>query len=82
MREHDPVKFPDHYRWIPGIECKQVVQHFDFFRGCAIKYLWRSGRKAGVSEEQDLKKAVECILDRLAYLDSLKPSQEPPPPTS
>lgn len=45
---------------------------FIFFRGCAIKYLWRSGRKAGVSEEQDLQKAVECRQDRLAYLAANK----------
>ena len=69
MSDHDPVKFPDHYRWIPGIECKSVIGHFDFHRGSAIKYIWRSGRKAGVSEAEDIKKAVECLLNRLKYLE-------------
>lgn len=68
MPDHDPVKAPDHYRWIPGIECKTVAQYFDFNRGNALKYIWRSGRKAGVSEEQDLEKAVECLLNRLAFI--------------
>jgi hypothetical protein len=57
----DPVKKPDHYRWIPGIECKDVAAHFPFFLGCAIKYIWRAGRKNGETRLQALEKAHECL---------------------
>lgn len=65
---NDPVKYPNHYRWIPVIECKDVICHFDFWRGSAMKYLWRSGRKEGESEERALEKAMESIQNRLAFI--------------
>lgn len=34
---------PDYYTWIPGIECKQVTNHFNFNVGNIIKYAWRVG---------------------------------------
>lgn len=67
----DPVHHPDHYTWIPGHETKDVTAHFDFFRGSAIKYIWRSGRKANTSEQQDIEKAIECLRDRLAFIKSI-----------
>lgn len=67
--ETDPVKKPEHYRWIPGIECKEVASRFDYNRGSAIKYIWRSGRKPGISERQDLEKAIEALKNRLRYID-------------
>ena len=67
---NDDVRHPDHYCWIPGHECKDIVAWFDFHRGSAMKYLWRSGRKAGVSEEKDLLKAMEAIRNRLAFIRS------------
>ena len=65
----DPVTSPDHYRWIPEIECKDVVRYFDFWRGSALKYIWRSGRKVGESESKDLRKAIEALLNRLAFIE-------------
>lgn len=62
----DLIKAPGHYTWIPGIECKDVVKHFPWAIGSAIKYLWRAGRKDDAT--QDLEKAIECIrieIDRL-----------------
>jgi len=47
---------PSYYNWIPGIECKEVTRHFNYNKGCAIKYIWRAGRKA--NEIEDLKKAI------------------------
>lgn len=55
----DPVKHPDHYTWIPGIECMDVVRWFNFPIGAAIKYLWRCEHKG--TKIQDLKKAIQCI---------------------
>lgn len=65
----DPVTSPDHYRWIPEIECKDVVRYFDFWRGSALKYIWRSGRKSGESESKDLRKAIEALTNRLAFIE-------------
>ena len=61
------VKHPNYYKLPNDIECKDVIQYFDWNTGSAIKYLWRNGRK---SEEgmtltekaiEDLEKAIECI---------------------
>lgn len=57
--ESSAVNHPSHYNEVPGIECIEVVEHFDFCRGNAIKYLWRAGSKGDVVE--DLKKAVWYI---------------------
>lgn len=53
---HDPVNHPSHYTSHPsGIECIDVVEHYPFNVGAAIKYLWRAGLKDDAIE--DLKKA-------------------------
>jgi hypothetical protein len=64
---HDPVAKPAHYSWIPGIECKDVVQHFNYYVGCAIKYLWRYQHKGNPIE--DLKKSREYIDNEIARLE-------------
>ena len=62
MLDHDPVNHPKHYTSHPsGIECIQVVEHLNFCRGNAIKYIWRAGDKS--NEIEDLKKA-RWYLDR------------------
>lgn len=54
----EAVHSPRHYTsQVPGIECIDVVQHFNFARGNAIKYLWRCGEKGPPIE--DLKKAIK-----------------------
>jgi hypothetical protein len=63
----DAVKQPDHYKWIPGIECKEVTRHFSFLLGSAIKYIWRAGRKG--SRLTDLRKARECLDAEIYYLE-------------
>jgi hypothetical protein len=56
----DNVKHPAHYAdTVPGIECIQVTQHFNFNRGNAIKYIWRAGHKN--DEIEDLKKAIQYL---------------------
>lgn len=61
------VRQPNHYRWISGIECKDVTKHFLTMPGSAIKYIWRHGYKlySGVdcraSAIIDLEKAIECL---------------------
>jgi hypothetical protein len=54
--EPDYVNYPPHYTAHPtGIECIDIVEHFPFNIGNAIKYLWREGLKE--SSIQDLQKA-------------------------
>jgi hypothetical protein len=58
----DAVNHPPHYTSHPsGIECIEVVEHYGFCIGNAIKYLWRAGLKGDAIE--DLKKA-RWYLDR------------------
>lgn len=64
----DPVNHPQHYTSVvPGVECIEVTEHFDFLRGNAIKYLWRAGAK-GDSPVEDLRKAkwyIDREIDRI-----------------
>ena len=52
---------PDHYTLPSGLQCIDVVKHFDFRTGNAIKYLWRAGKKDGESRLDDLRKAENYI---------------------
>lgn len=61
----DRVEHPKHYTaQVPGIECWDVTQHFNFNRGNAIKYVWRAGSKDDLIE--DLKKAIQYINHEIA----------------
>lgn len=56
-KQHDPVNHPKHYTAHPsGVECIQIVEHMNFNRGNAIKYIWRAGDKG--NEVEDLQKAI------------------------
>jgi hypothetical protein len=56
IAEIDYVNHPPHYTNHPsGIECIEIVEHFGFCIGNAVKYLWRAGLKN--DELEDLKKA-------------------------
>jgi hypothetical protein len=57
----DAVNHPKHYTSKKGIECIQVTEQFNFNKGNAIKYVWRSGEKG--NEVEDLKKA-KWYIDR------------------
>ena len=60
--EIDYVNHPPHYSAHPsGVECIDIVEHYPFNTGNAIKYIWRAGLKGDALE--DLKKA-RWYLDR------------------
>ena len=66
---NDPVARPAHYTDHPsGVECIDVVQHYPFCVGAAIKYLWRAGRKGDAV--QDLLKARRMIDYEIARLEA------------
>lgn len=71
--EFDPVSRPEHYNSHPsGVECADITEHMTCMIGCAIKYLWRHGLKAGASADQDLQKAIWCIERERSRLKKLK----------
>jgi hypothetical protein len=51
----DAVNHPQHYNSF-GIECIEVVEHFDFVTGNIIKYAWRAGLKESTTRLEDLRK--------------------------
>lgn len=64
----EQVNHPSHYNSHPaGIECIDVVEHFNFNLGNAIKYLWRAGLKG--STEEDLKKAQWYVTRELERIE-------------
>ena len=70
------VNHPNYYNSHPsGIECIDIIRHYCFDIGNAIKYLWRAGLKKeiGLDEKQkeieDLKKAIWYIKDRIKILE-------------
>lgn len=68
------VNHPKHYNGIPGIECIDVVRHFDFNLGNAIKYIWRAGLKKDKGRSlkdkkiEDLEKAIWYLKDEIEQL--------------
>ena len=66
--KHDDVQHPSHYNQVPGIECIDVVKHFNFCRGNAIKYIWRAGHKGDAVK--DLRKAIQNLEFEIAQLES------------
>jgi hypothetical protein len=54
----EAVDHPRHYNEHPtGIECIDVIEHFDFLLGNVIKYAWRSAvGKPGSTKLEDLEK--------------------------
>lgn len=84
----DAVTHPSHYNWHPGgIECREVVRHFDFNLGNAIKYVWRAGYKDSRTHIEDLRKAIDYINDEINEVVKAEQQhrrqpvdpQEPPP---
>jgi hypothetical protein len=65
----EAVEHPSHYKLPNGVECKDVVQYYDFYTGSAIKYLWRAGKKEKSKEIEDLKKAAQNIKYRIEFLE-------------
>jgi len=67
----DGIEHPEHYQGHPsGIECIEVVRHFNFNLGNVIKYIWRAGKKGEESLLKDLKKARFYLDDEIKRLES------------
>lgn len=75
IEKKEMVNHPSHYNSHPsGIECIEIIRHYCFAIGSAIKYLWRAGLKQeqGMDDKekeiQDLEKAIWYINDRIKQL--------------
>lgn len=69
MSGSDNVQHPSHYTNHPsGVECIEIVRHFNFNRGGAIKYIWRAGDKDPNKEIEDLEKAIFLLQDEVARI--------------
>ena len=72
---NDPVNHPKHYTAHPsGVEAIEITEHFNFNKGNAIKYIWRSADKG--KEVEDLRKARWYIDREIARI--LNNADEPP----
>ena len=66
--KYDLVTHPKHYtNQVPGIECWDVLKHFPYLRGTAVKYLWRAGDKDDII--QDLRKAIQYINKEIEMIE-------------
>lgn len=63
----DNVNSPTHYNKFP-VEVIQISRHLMSNRGQAVQYICRAGNKAGVSEVEDLKKAIWFLEDEIQRL--------------
>lgn len=71
----ETVNHPAHYNGHPsGVECVDIVEHYGFNVGNAIKYLWRAGLKSKDPIE-DLKKAAWYVNREIERL--CKPPSHP-----
>lgn len=62
------VDHPSHYNQHPsGVECIDIVEHYGFNLGSAIKYIWRAGLKSPDPIE-DLRKAEWYIRREIERL--------------
>lgn len=66
--DSDKVNDPNHYTMPNGMRVIDLIEHMNFNRGNAVKYIARAGRKDPSTELEDLKKArwyVNREIERL-----------------
>lgn len=68
-QEEKEIERPYWYTWTHATECRDIVKFFDFWRGAAIKYIFRAGKKPMESEAKALKKAIEALKNRLRFIE-------------
>jgi hypothetical protein len=73
MIDDDIVNHPNHYKQVPNIEAIDVVSHFNFCMGSAIKYIWRADHKG--DPITDLRKSI-WFLNREIEIRLLEQNQD------
>ena len=65
----EQVNHPRHYNARKdGLECIDIIRHYTFNIGCAIKYLWRAGLKTEEGKP-DREKEIEDLNKALWYIE-------------
>lgn len=70
------VNHPSYYSHPSGVECIDIIKHYDFCIGNVIKYVWRAGLKKeqGLSDKQkeieDLNKAIFYLNEKIKMLEN------------
>lgn len=78
MKNNTQVEHPDYYNKHPsGVECIDIVRHFNFNLGNVIKYVWRAGLKDDNKATQDLKKALFYLQDEINRIENRKEEEVP-----
>lgn len=78
MKNNTQVEHPDYYNKHPsGVECIDIVRHFNFNLGNVIKYVWRAGLKDDNKATQDLKKALFYLQDEINRIEDRKEEEVP-----
>jgi hypothetical protein len=55
----DEINKAKHYNLHPsGVECIEIIEHFEFNIGQVVKYAWRAGLKDSESKLKDLQKCL------------------------
>ena len=73
-RQGTRVSHPEYYQANNGTELLDVIEDLPFWKGSAIKYIFRAGNKTeeGLSDnektKEDLRKAIFYIKHKLASL--------------
>jgi hypothetical protein len=68
----EQVNHPRHYNLHPaGIECIDIIRHYTFDIGCAIKYIWRAGLKKEMGKA-DAEKEIEDLEKCLWYIEDYR----------
>ena len=75
-KSSEKVLHPAYYNWIPGVECLDVIEHFDFNPGCAIKYIWRAPRKPSEEAIIDYRKAIFYLKREIVRCEGMLVSKE------
>ncbi len=75
---------PKHYQGQSGMTCADYIRDVlgsegmaDFWRGNAMKYLYRAGSKGGRDQfAADIRKAIDCLQKLLAESEQPLPGGE------
>lgn len=67
----DQVDHPAHYNSHPsGVECIDIIEHWPYNIGAAMKYLWRAGLKPGADHVEDLRKCIWYVEREIKRIDT------------
>lgn len=78
----NPINHPEHYNQHPsGVECIDIIEHFNYNLGAAVKYIWRAGLKSS-DKLEDLKKASWYVDKEIQRLMKEEPTQKQVVPES